>query len=237
MEITGYTAMTAAEFQSATHLPARFAWMACHFSCYSTGLTNLPQTLPQNSMVIVNDRTPVHGHDPEVIARQLCELYEQQKPACFLLDLQRIENQETREIVKTLINALPCPVGVSLPYAEGLNCPVFLPPPAIDCPLKAHLEPWSQREIWLEVAVDAQTATVTEAGCIFAPVSPVPLEEPFAFDKEVYCHYRIDQKPDAVVISLLRGKDALQTMLPEAFHLGITTAVGLYQQLGADFFQ
>lgn len=235
MKIAGYTAMTAAEFQNMGQLPAGVAWMACHFSCYGVGLTNLPTRLPENAMVIVNDRTPVQGHDKVTVVRQLCELYEALKPGYILLDLERPQNPETQEIAEEIVKALPCPVGVSQLYAKDLNCPVFLPPPAIDCPLKDHLQPWHGREIWLEMATDAQTATVTEDCCHFAPAPVAPLEEPL-FDSEVFCHYRAEYKEDAAVVHLLRDQAALQEMLRSAEGFGVTLAVGLYQELGAEFF-
>ena len=46
MAIRQYLAMTAAEMTQAGSLPRHSAWMACHFSPYSTGLTNLPDRLP-----------------------------------------------------------------------------------------------------------------------------------------------------------------------------------------------
>lgn len=237
MKITGYTAMTATEFQNADRLRTNLAWMACHFSCYATGLSNLPRQLPPDAMVIVNDRTPVHRHDPAVIAGQLCDLYENLRPAYFLLDLQRPENPETRNIVKALVKALPCPVGVSSVYAEDLDCPVFLPPPPIDCPLDRHLKPWEGREIWLEITKDAQTATVTENGCSFSPATAQEPDENYLFDSQVHCHYRTEASENALLVHLRRGVDALQKMLEKAGSLGITLAVGLYQQLGTDFFE
>lgn len=236
MGITGYTAMTAAEFHSARVLPSHFAWMACHFSCYGTGLSNLPQQLPDGAMVIVNDRTPVHGHDPKIITAQLQALFEAQKPACFLLDLQRPDNPETKQIAQAIVAALPCPVGVSSLYAEDLDCPVFLPPPAIDCPFKDHLLPWTGRDIWLEVAEDTQTATVTEQGCTFSPGAPSPAEGDLLLDEEVFCHYRSETAENALRVYLWRDKEALHKMLLSANDFGVTLAVGLYQQLGADFF-
>lgn len=235
MKIAGYTAMTAAEFQSAGLLPAGVAWMACHFSCYGVGLTNLPPRLPENAMVIVNDRTPVQGHDKEEIVRQLCALYETHSPRYILLDLERPQNPETQAIAEEIVKALPCPVGVSQAYAKALDCPVFLPPPAIDCPLKDHLQPWKGREIWLEVATDAQTATVTQDHCRFAPAPVAALEEPL-FDSEVFCHYRAEYQEGAAIVHLLRDQAALQEMLRSAEDLGVTLAVGLYQELGAEFF-
>jgi hypothetical protein len=67
------------------------AWMACHFSPYGTGLSNLPPNLPANAMVILNDRTPIHGHDSKEILCQLNNL----TPHCLLLDFQRQAVEET----------------------------------------------------------------------------------------------------------------------------------------------
>ena len=47
MAIGRYFAMTAAEIRGCSALPAGIAWMACHFSPYGTGLSNLPPELPE----------------------------------------------------------------------------------------------------------------------------------------------------------------------------------------------
>ena len=54
MAIRTYLAMTASEFAKADPLPPHVAWMACHFSPYDSGLTNLPRKLPTNSLLILN---------------------------------------------------------------------------------------------------------------------------------------------------------------------------------------
>ena len=71
MAIRPFLAMTAAEIRGTETLPPKTAWMACHFSPYSTGLSNLPKALPPGSMVILDDITPIHGHDSETIAALL----------------------------------------------------------------------------------------------------------------------------------------------------------------------
>ena len=142
MIIPLHLAMTAAECQSASQLPVGCSWMACHFSSYGTGLSNYPETLPENSALILNDRTPPCGHDPELIVRQLTTLVEQMSVKCVLLDFQRPDLEENHAISQVLTKTLPCPVGVSLLYAGELTCPVFLPPPPVlrrpvlpaDCP-------------------------------------------------------------------------------------------------------
>lgn len=236
MKITGYIAMTSAEFSAAPVLPAHPAWMACHFSCYATGLTNMPHALPPGSMIIVNDRTPVQGHDPELIAEQLQYLWETQKPDCFLLDLQRPGSPEAGQIVKKLLSTLSCPVGVSDLYAEEFDCPVFLCAPPVDRTLEDHIRHWEGREIWLEIAPDAALATILTSGCQFSPASLRPLQEPVFYDNTVHCHYHTDIRDQAACIHLLRDKEALRRMIRTTELSQVTRAVGLYQQLGNDFF-
>ena len=76
MPIPCYLALTAAEFANANQLPEKIAWMACHFSCYGTGLSNFPEDLPGGSVIILNDRTPPDKHDPQRILEQLQQLVE-----------------------------------------------------------------------------------------------------------------------------------------------------------------
>ena len=52
MAIRPFLAMTAAEIQGTETLPPKTAWMACHFSPYSTGLSNLPKALPPGLSLI-----------------------------------------------------------------------------------------------------------------------------------------------------------------------------------------
>lgn len=233
MAIRSYLAMTAAEFRTAECLPAYPGWMACHFSSYSTGLSNLPQELPEAAMVIVNDRTPVQGHDPELILEQLTELAKRHSPDCFLLDMQRPNSPQTQEIVNLLTEKLPCPVGVTELYAEGLSCPVFVSPCPLLTPLSAHIAPWSNREIWLDIAPDAQTATIDREGCQITPeISNLPDSPEFLWE-HLHCRYRIQVLQDRAIFYIQRDKELLDTLLHEAERLGIARTVGLYQQLAA----
>ena len=88
MALPLYLALTAAEFQNCSSLPEHAAWMACHYSPYGLGLSNIPKDLPQGSMLILNDRTPPCRHDPELIARQLGEIAERFQCGGVLLDFQ-----------------------------------------------------------------------------------------------------------------------------------------------------
>lgn len=228
MKMRCYLAMTGAEFSAAAKLPEPMAWMACHFSCYGTGLSNLPQSLPEGSMIILNDRTPVQGHDPGLILEQLTLLYEQLMPSCFLLDMQR---SGASDIVKVLTEGLPCPVGVTAGYARELSCPVFLEPPPLHVPLQEHLKPWKGREIWLEAALEAERITVDTQGSHLEQATLDALDEPVFEEPELYCRYHITLTDNTAVFQLLRTKEDLVRLLEDAQKFGITQAVGLYQQL------
>lgn len=225
MAIELFLAMTAAEFAGNTPLPPKIAWMACHFSPYGTGLSNLPRNLPEGAMVILNDRTPVCGHDPERIAEQLLEL----NCSSLLLDFQRPDEPETAAIVKKIVDALPCPVAVSECYAADLDCPIFLPPIPPHIPPEENLAPWQSREIWLEAALDTVQLTITSAGCKTATAEP-PEALPHQ-DSRLFCHYHIHVTPNEIRFTLHRTEDDLQALLA-AGNLGITRAVGLFQELG-----
>lgn len=232
MDIKCYIAMIAAEFRTAEILPENSAWMACHFSCYGTGLTNLPAQLPKGAMIIVNDRTPPHGHDPERILDQLCQLAEATEPSCILLDLQRPEQVENKRIAEKLTGSLPCPVGVSALYANELDCPVFLDTPPPNKALDDWIKPWNGRDIWLEVAAETICATVTKDGCqISSACEPVP---DIAYKDESLCSdYSVSILKDCATITIRRSAQQLFDLLSKT--PGITKAVGLYQQLGAKF--
>lgn len=232
MALPVYLAMTAAEFRSAEALPEHAAWMACHFSCYGTGLSNLPEQLPAGAMVILNDRTPVFGHDPELIAKQLSEIVACSNSGGVLLDFQRPDCPQTANIVKSIVTALSCPVAVTEAYAEELDCPIFLSPPPLCKPLAEHIIPWKDREIWLEVALDSQTITVTPDGSHFSPSFPADPQEPSFPEDALFCRYHTDVFEDQAVFTLFRTREMLDTLLQEAERLGVCRAVGLYQELG-----
>lgn len=225
-----YLAMTAAELRSNDSIPQKIAWMACHFSPYGTGLTNLPKVLPEGSLLILNDRTPVHGHDPHLIADTLCQSMETLQCSALLLDFQRPGCSESAAIVAELIQ-LPCPVIVSQYYAEKLRCPIFLPPVPLNMPPEDYLQPYKGRDIWLDAALDGQVWTVTESGSSFCPLSPG--EEPDCphFGKELLCHYRIDTTPQKATFTLRRTRNDLQCLLSKCKDYGLTGAVGLWQEL------
>ena len=85
-----HLAMTAAEISYASKLPANPAYMACHFSAYGTGLSNMPTQLPKDSLLILNDRVPVCGHDHDLIPEQLRQLVQSLKCNALLWKTESI---------------------------------------------------------------------------------------------------------------------------------------------------
>lgn len=228
-----FLAMTAAEFYGNLPDGTIPAWMACHFSPYGTGLSNCPQALPEGSMLIVNDRTPVCGHDPAVVAAQLKQMVTQWGCSRVLLDFQMPGEALTQAIASAVVNALPCPVGVSEPYARDLACPVFLPPLPLHMPLDRHTAPWQGREIWLEAAMDTAVYTVTQEGCLWEPCQDAG-NYPHT-DAQLHCRYHIHTAAEKIVFTLHRDREDLLALMAEGEKIGCF--VGLYQELGSSFAQ
>lgn len=232
MAIKRYLAMTAAEIAGNPALPSEIAWMACQFSPYSTGLSNLPAALPQDSLLILNDFTPIQGHDPSVVGAQLRQCVDTLKCCGLLLDFQRPDVEETAELTAFLANALPCPVIVSEHYAKGLECPVFLSPLPQHVSLSEYLAPWQGRDIWLDIAPDGETITLSEEKAAIAPLSPGELCEGGHLEEKLHCHYKAELMEDSARFTLWRTAEDLDALLEDAEGLGVTAAVGLYQEIG-----
>lgn len=230
MAIAPFLAMTAAEIYAASALPPKIAWMACHFSPYGLGLSNLPRELPPGSLLMVDDMTPPHGHDPHLIAQQLSERVEALQCRGVLLDFQRPDCEETQSIAEHLSAALPCPVIVSEAYGRSLCCPVFLPPLAPSMPLEDYILPWKDRKVWLEFSMEAETITLTEKGAETA-LLPCPDLQAVGFQEErLQCHYSIRTDEKSARFTLWRTQDDWEQLLEEAAKSGIVGTVGLYQE-------
>jgi hypothetical protein len=232
MPLPIYLAMTAAELRQNEPKSHTIAWMACHFSPYGTGLSNCPKQLPPGAMLILNDRTPVCGHDPSLIAEQMKELAEYFGCSRVLLDLQRPGEHGVDPIIESVLAALPCPAGVSECYAGNFDCPVFLPPVPLLQTAEEYLSPWRDREIWLELALSAGNYRVTEQGCSLLPFSPGD-KRIIHKEERLHCQYSIDIGKNAVTFSIERSREDLQALQAEAERLGVKCFVGLYQELGS----
>ena len=228
MAIPLYLAMTASEFSQCQDFPAYTAWMDCQFSPNGSGLSSLPSQLPKGALLILNDRTPVQGHDPKQIRQTLAETVSSLNCCAVLLDMQRPDCCETRKIIQELL-ALPCPVCVSDIYAKSLECPVFLPPVPLTCTPDAYFSPWKGREIWLDVAVQSSVYTVTERGCQNFNCEATG-DYPFT-DEHLYCHYRLELEKDSAKFYIQRTKADIANLLEHSSVYGVRAAVGLWQEL------
>lgn len=224
-----YLAMTRAEMAGNPPPAAHLAYMACHFSPAGTSLSNCPEHLVPGSMLVLDDSTPMDGHDPERILKELSALMEAHRCESLLLDFQRPGNPAQMQLAEAVSQMLPYPVGVSEQYAHGLPCTVFLSTLPPDRPLEEYLKPWQGREIWLEAALDAVELTLTENGCTTSPL-PFTDEEGFS-DSALHCHYSI-QVDTAARFRLWRTREDLEALLREAETAGVTRTIGLWQELG-----
>lgn len=231
MEIPLFLAMTAGEVRSAAYFPEHLAWMACHFSAYGLGLSNLPKDLPPGSMLILGDRIPICGHDPCLVAETLCKAARELRCSCILLDFQG-SSGEAHAIIKEILASAHCPVGVSESYAGDFDCPVLLPPIAPHGPLAETLSAWNGREIWLELSAEGTQITVTAEGSQY---TPIPFYEPADtahFEEALHCHYEITVTDKQISFHLGRTEADWKALLEEAKQFGVTQAVGLWQELG-----
>lgn len=222
-------AMTAAEIGAADSLPPHIGWMACHFSSYGTGLSNIPDALPPGSMLILNDRTPIGGHDPGLIREQVLAAMERQQCDALLLDFQRPGNPETGRLCRILTDVLPDRAAVSELYADDLPCPVFLSPAPLHVPMDEAFRKWEDREKWLEIAMEAQTVAITSSGSVFTACGDIP--EQGMYDDHLYCSYHTAISGDAVRFTLFDTPQSVIRKLQAAQRMGIRRFVGLYQQL------
>jgi len=229
MALPLYLAQTTAEM-AGNPVSEHPAFLACHFSPGGKGLSNLPESLTPGAMLILDDSTPMDGHDPELALSQLSAALECFQCECLLLDFQRTGIAAQHTLAEMLVNALPCSVGVSEAYARGLSCPVFLPPVPPDQPLSAYLAPWLGREIWLEAALDGVCLTLTEAACSAEAFFDFP--EDGQTDKNLQCHYTVETAADSAIFRLWRTGADLDALLSNAQVMGVTKAIGLWQELG-----
>lgn len=231
MVLPRYLAMTAAEI-SAFPPTDPIAYMACLFSPWTEGLTNIPDRLPKGSILMLNDRMPCQGHSPDLVAGQLTDAVTHLGCESILLDFQRPPDPESSVMVSNLIRSLPCPVAVTEGFAEDFSCPVFLSPGPLHLPLGEHLAPWKGREIWLEAGLCQESVKVSPQGSVITPIFPTQRLSGGYYDEELCCHYQIKTDPDSITFTLFDTPDSLDKKLEPAREFGVTRAVGLWQELG-----
>lgn len=230
MALPLYLAMTEGEIAAAP-LSAGVAYMACHFAPYGNALTDIPQALPKGSLLILDDRIPVWGHDPDAVTAQLYETVTNFGCSGCLLDFQRAGVSLIKEITKCIADALPCPVAVTEAYAEGSNCCVLVGAPLPNLPLQEKAQLWKGRQLWLEAALETVRYTVTEDSSHRENVAQP--SKPFCqHDEALCCSYQVEVLQDRAIFTVSRTWEDLQKLMEQAERMGFSRGVGLYQQLG-----
>ena len=223
--------MTPQEMTSAPSLPRNAAWMACRFSPDSTGLSHIPDALPPGAMLILNDRFPCRSHDPVRIAEEMAAAVERLNCGSVLLDFERKPSKETEAIANALLEALSCPLAAPPGFAADSDCGIFLPPCPLRIPLAEYLHPWQGRDIWLDVTAQQQTITVTRKGMTCSVPAP-PDRQGGILDELLLCRYITEVSEAEVRFTLFDTPETLKMKLEHAAELGVSRAVGLYQELG-----
>lgn len=225
-----YLAMTQSEFDVFPPDDTKMAWLSCHLSPSGAGLDGMPPALPSGSLLILTDEIPFQDHDPAEISAELYQVLTSMNYSGLLLDFQQPRNVSLAELAQQLSSALPCPVAVSEPYARDLDCPVFLSPCPHHVHLRDHISPWADRELWLDLATDAETITVTPSGSVVAPLLDWNLPEDGYCEESLHCHYRIETGLDFVRFTLWRTRADLEALIQEGAELGIANFVGLWSE-------
>ena len=132
--------------------------------------------------------------------------------------------------VRRLIQGLPCPAAAPPGYSD--TGPVFLPPTPLHIPLERYLAPWKGREIWLDAALQKQTVTVTAKGVtVSVPCTNHDLTDGF-YSEILHCRFIQNYTENKAVFTLFDTPDTLRMKLDHASRLGVSRAVGLFQELG-----
>ena len=79
--------------------------------------------------------------------------------------------------------------------------------------------------------MDGETVTLTPAGATTAPLPPAAQLLGGHRDEKLHCHYQIHTDADSARFTLFRTPEDLDALLTEGESLGVTRAVGLYQEL------
>lgn len=231
MAIPLFLAMTHTEMKNCQVLPPHLAWTSWDFSPEKSHLIGFPPPPQRDALLVLDDRFPIDDQNPLPICSQLAGYISNHGTSGILLDFQRPQTPAATEFIRTLIQALPCPVAAPASYAQDLSCPIFLPPVPPHVTPEDYLTPWNQREIWLELALDACEITVTEQGSTIHPHAHAHPPEHSHRDQHLHCHYSIRQETDALHFYLFRTPADTAELLADPMLANVKKAIGLYQEL------
>lgn len=187
--------------------------------------SGIPPNLPPNSIIVLHDQEYT-AYDPDKVA----SFVSQYDCSGVLLDLQKINSHSSNLLIEAL-DQLHVPFCVSASYAQNDARAVFIPPVPLTIPLAQYIAPWRGRTIWLELALDGQLVTVTPDSSTERYLPAVKYPSEGRHDQHLHCHYEIKLTEQAAIFTLWRTKEDIDELLIEADQLGISLAIGLWQEL------
>lgn len=226
MKTIFYLAMTAGELSECPQLPQKPAYMACHFSPYGPGLAELPRGIPQENMMILNDRIPYRRHDSDLIARQLAAI----PCECLLLDLQKTPEPEARDLIENILSRVTVPTAVPARYAPGLSCGVFLDAVDADQDPFAAAKDWPGRDIWMDLTPGIVNYRVQKEGSSRTRLIRSTPICPSHKDESLFCRYTLELSDVEASFTLWRDAGDAAEILRQGQKLGVSRGVGLYQE-------
>lgn len=202
------------------------AWLGCSFG--KNGLTGLPEVLPAGSLLVLDDSVPMADQSIPDIADALQQTLAKFSCCGLLLDFQQQGCAQQRTLAEYLAAHLSHPIAAPQEYAPK-GCALFVPPVPPEIPIETYLAPWAGREIWLDMALSVRTLHLTAAGC---SVSDDAESDPTGdfYDESLCCVYRIQKTDDGFLFRLARDHRCTRALLDRAAGLGVTAAVGLWQE-------
>lgn len=226
-----YMALTGQEYKTVTkNRPKYTAWMSCHFSGFDDGLSNLPNKLDDDSILILDDSIPICDHSVKNISEQLQEILSENQVRGVLLDFQRPYSESLFYMTRTLQKALPCPVAAPPEYAAESPHPVFLPPVPHYQSVSSYLQKWEGREIWLEFSSACASYCLTTSGFYAAGDECTQSSKTFSCPS-CHSHYHIHTLKDSAKFCFSRTVEDLQEMIRACSQWGVEVCIGLYQEL------
>lgn len=232
MSIPLFLGMTAAEIRNCSALPSHLAWMSVHFSMSGDGITNIPSSLPDGSLIILDDQTPWGGHSAEKVCTQMVSLLTQFHAYGLLLDFERPLTPQTLLLTKALsvcCKELNLPMAAPKAYAEDLDIDVFMPP--LSCLSPADTLYLPGKKIWLDASPTASLLHITEHYTESRGDFPSSKDPSKVFsDPTLGCKYYSEPARDGVLVHLYHTPETISRILQELSPEKVPLAIGLWKE-------
>lgn len=189
-----YAAITGEEMGKISILPQNIAYLGTHFE--GNTLVDIPEALPEGSLLLIDDRVIPENVSIDLVIVSLSHLF----PCLSGIYLDFQQEDTPKDLVHSLLKALPVPVGV--PRRFGLGIPV-VPPRRLSMLPEKHYLPGC----WAEGAVSAWELTLTKDGCTKKEVSAK--ESAYEEYSKLFCRYAVENDAEKAVFHLQNNRELL----------------------------